>query len=1016
MSARYTDCLLLVIANMHATSVSKAKSSAPKFLSDGGKMGAFMRAHDWESTALGAPHTWPSALKTTLRLLLTNQHPIVMWWGEELIQFYNDAYCDLIGEECHPDSLGHPRGNSLAWELIRSDIEFVMSGNGALRHEDIFLPIIRFGRLEHSQWTYEYSPIEDEHGVQGVFAICEVTKKYKGNEHAMPLSGEESVSTLAHTALLQERDRIDALLERSRDDLAQQVEDWRQLHQMTNRLLQARTLQDQFAAVLETVTGFHQCDLGIISLYDHKKGGLVTRGSIGLAESSLEQIACVSIGVGACGVAFQHAKRVIVEDAEQDPLFEPYRVFAREHGIRAVYSTPFFTSTGESLGVLTVYFRTPRMPNERELRLTDICAGQIALFVTRDQAEQQLHLEQQRSHQMLETLKDGFILLDRDFRVLQINAAGLKMDGRPVSEIVGHNHWEVWPGSEDLPVGKAYKQVMQERKPIKFEHCYNYFGNLAWFDMHAYPHGEGIAVLYRDITEKKRIESELSRIIDESDRRRRLYETVLSNSPDLAYVFDLNHRFIYANEVLLKMWGRSWDNAIGKNCLELGYEPWHAEMHDREIEQVKSTKRPIRGEVPFNGTFGRRIYDYIFVPILGPDGEVEAVAGTTRDVTERKQTEEMLRESNTRKDEFLAMLAHELRNPLAPISAAAELMEMVRLSEEQLKNTSRIIGRQVKHLTGLVDDLLDVSRVTRGLVKINKSPQDFKSIVSSAVEQVRPLIEAQRHHLTLELSAEPAHVSGDEKRLIQILTNLLNNAVKYTPEGGHIHLRMQVDAELISMHIQDNGIGIAPELQSRIFDLFTQADRTSDRSQGGLGIGLALVKSLAELHGGKISCISKGIGQGSEFIVTIPKLQEFGDPIDNRYKVPIVRADKQLRILVVDDNADAARMLAMYLDAFGHAVSIEHDSRRALERARIETPDACILDIGLPDMDGNQLARKLRAQSETANMLLIAVTGYGQEQDRKKTMAAGFDHHMVKPVDAAQLAVLVSVGRHHDCG
>jgi PAS domain S-box-containing protein len=381
---------------------------------------------------------------------------------------------------------------------------------------------------------------------------------------------------------------------------------------------------------------------------------------------------------------------------------------------------------------------------------------------------------------------------------------------------------------------------------------------------------------------------------------------------------------------------------------------------------------------------------------------------------ERAYAEEELREASRRKDEFLAMLAHELRNPLAPISAAAELMELVQLDEAGLKQTSQVISRQVTHMTGLIDDLLDVSRVTRGLVAIDKSPQDLKNIVSNAVEQVRPIMESQHHHLGIDLAPESAHVLGDQKRLVQILTNLLNNAAKYTPAGGNIQLRMEVHDDKVLLHVVDNGIGITPELQARVFDLFAQAERTADRSQGGLGLGLALVKSLAELHGGKVTCLSEGLGKGSCFTVCLPRLAEQNTLPDRRQsKRNVHMASQKLRILVVDDNADVARMLAMLLEATGHDVLVEHESRQGLERARIETPDVCVLDIGLPDMDGNELARRLRAQPETAKAVLIAVTGYGQEQDRKSALAAGFNHHLVKPVDPARLTALLNeIGRY----
>jgi PAS domain S-box-containing protein len=518
-----------------------------------------------------------------------------------------------------------------------------------------------------------------------------------------------------------------------------------------------------------------------------------------------------------------------------------------------------------------------------------------------------------------------------------------------------------------------------------------------------------VAERTRTASERLRNEEALAKVVADSERRRRLYETFLENSPDLAYVFDLSHRFTYANKVLLNMWNCTWEEAIGKNCLELGYEPWHAEMHDREIEQVITTKKFVRGEVPFEGAYGRRVYDYIFVPVLNPDGEVEAIAGTTRDVTERKQAEEALQDANRRKDEFLAMLAHELRNPLAPISAAAEVLDTFALDEKLTKRTSQIISRQVKHMTALVDDLLDVSRVTRGLVTISKNPLDLKSVVYNAVEQVRPFIEAQRHHLLFDLAAETAYVVGDQKRLVQIVTNLLNNAAKYTPEGGEINIRLKVDADMLTLSIEDNGIGIPADLQPRVFDLFTQADRTSDRTQGGLGIGLALVKNLTELHGGKISCFSDGKGKGSQFTVFLPRHLVAQDAaLDMRENLlKTVQSNSPLRILVVDDNADAAQMLALYLEALGHHVLIEHSSKRALACAKLKRPDVCILDIGLPEIDGNELARQLRTEKETAHAFLIAVTGYGQEQDKHNAIAAGFNQHLVKPVDVSKLADLL---------
>jgi PAS domain S-box-containing protein len=355
-----------------------------------------------------------------------------------------------------------------------------------------------------------------------------------------------------------------------------------------------------------------------------------------------------------------------------------------------------------------------------------------------------------------------------------------------------------------------------------------------------------------------------------SNSLRQLYEAILSSTPDLVYVFDLDYRFIYANDVLLTMWGRTAEEALGKTCLELGYEPWHAEMHAREIDQVRDTKQPIRGEVPFEGAFGRRMYEYIFVPVIGSDGRVQAVAGTTRDVTERKEAEVALRDENIRKDEFLAMLAHELRNPLAPIAAASTLLRVRPLDDQRLMHISDVVGRQVRHMTGLVDDLLDVSRVTRGHIALTLEPVDLRTVVAEAAEQVGPLMTARHHLLTINGTQMPMMVNGDHKRLVQVISNLLNNAAKYTPDGGTVAVELLHGASAHVLSVRDSGIGMTQELVAHAFDLFVQGQRTADRSQGGLGIGLALVRKLVELHSGHITARSDGTGHGSTFTVALP--------------------------------------------------------------------------------------------------------------------------------------------------
>ncbi|HSI42947.1 MAG TPA: ATP-binding protein [Methylotenera sp.] len=618
-----------------------------------------------------------------------------------------------------------------------------------------------------------------------------------------------------------------------------------------------------------------------------------------------------------------------------------------------------------------------------------------------------------------------------------LNKSWLDYTGRSIDQEIGLGWTEVVHADDIDNCLKLYEQAFSERKPFSIDYrLLRHDGVYRWVSNNGAPkyaadgsftgyigccldiqeHKDLELALSAKTTALEQSEIELRNNIKESESRKRLYETILSATPDFVYTFEFgedSHRFGYANEGLLKMFGRTYEDTVGKTFLEIGYEPWHAELHNREIDLVRSTKQPLRGEVPFNGTHGRRIYDYIFSPVFNSNGEVEAVAGITRDVTERHNTEEILKrneetllQASQRKDEFLAMLAHELRNPLAPISAATQIMALSNYEEGRVRKFSQVIERQVTHMVGLVDDLLDVSRVTRGLVEIQKSPQDINAVIANSIEQVRPFMDSKNHELRLDLVSDPVFVMGDHKRLVQIISNVLNNAVRYTQEKGQINLEMKVEDNLVVINISDNGIGITAEDQEIIFELFTQAKRSSDRSQGGLGIGLALVQSMLKLHDGTITCFSAGLGQGSQFTITLPL---WAEQIKAQSDIEPVKFEKKksLSIIVVDDNVDAAVTLADLLKLNGHHVAVEHDSKQALKLINEKLPHVCILDIGLPEMDGNELAQHIKANPKMDKTVLIAVTGYGQESDRKKALASGFNHHLVKPVDYDKLLKII---------
>jgi PAS domain S-box-containing protein len=387
--------------------------------------------------------------------------------------------------------------------------------------------------------------------------------------------------------------------------------------------------------------------------------------------------------------------------------------------------------------------------------------------------------------------------------------------------------------------------------------------------------------------------------------------------------------------------------------------------------------------------------------------ERQRVVGIHLDVTERKHAEEALQEVNQRKDEFLAMLAHELRNPLAPIRNAAQIMRVYAKGNAKLEWVRAVIERQSRHLTRLVDDLLDVSRIVRGQIALEQSVVELNDVVRHALETSRPLLRDRRHELTVSIPSEPIQLEADLTRLAQVLANLLINAAKYTPEGGHIWLEAERTANEIAVRVRDTGIGIAPSLLPQVFDLFTQGARTLDRAQGGLGIGLTLVKRIVEMHGGAVEARSAGPGAGSEFIVRLPLLPAVAaaqrlDAMDSS------EADQgeRIRVLVVDDNVDAADSIAMLLSLQGHEVRSVHGAHEALETAQSFHPDLVLLDIGLPGMDGYEVARRLRSQ-RIESMRIVAITGYGQPSDRDRTRAAGFDQHLVKPIDPDMLNVLV---------
>ncbi|MFC5512346.1 ATP-binding protein [Massilia jejuensis] len=744
-----------------------------------------------------------------------------------------------------------------------------------------------------------------------------------------------------------------------------------------------------------------------------------------------------------CKFVLHESDRMIVPDTRLDARFAANPLVTGAPGLRFYAGELLTTPEGVALGTLCVLDLEPRpqgLSPQQQLVLTTMARQvmslielhkavrlQHALLQQQRAVEGQLRRERDRCQRLFDGMGEGFILLDERFHVQQINAGALQLEDRPAEDILGRCQWEVWPGTEQLEVGRQYKRAMAERIAVDFEQHYVFpDGRTCWTEIRVTPIDDGLAVFYRDITERKKAEQALrdsqQQAIDiagQAERERQRVDALLQVVPAGIIVADAGGALVHVNAENRRIWGSHpmstdvdayvewkgwWADGSDKHGRRLAIEEWAmaralaGEAAPRQVIEIES----------FDVPGARRIMLNSGAPIRNDAGEITGAVVAQMDITDRVKAEDALRQADQKKDEFLAMLAHELRNPLAPITSAAAILSGHAVDAATVRRTSAIIARQAKHMTGLIDDLLDVSRVTRGRVDLAITELDIKDVIADAVEQVRPLVEKHQHRLLVRLGPRPAIVLGDRKRLVQVTTNLLSNAAKYTPNGGTIDVWLEVEAASLVITVRDNGIGMTEELIADAFELFSQGKRGLDRSQGGLGIGLALVKSLLHLHGGTVDVRSDGADRGTSFRVRLPVLAPDAQAAVANAPPAAGAAAPRLRIGIVDDNEDAAATLSMFLQAFDHEVSTAHSARHALQHLPAFAPDVCLLDIGLPGMNGFELARALRAAPATREAVLIAITGYAQESDREQARGAGFDELFAKPVDLAALNALLT--------
>lgn len=615
----------------------------------------------------------------------------------------------------------------------------------------------------------------------------------------------------------------------------------------------------------------------------------------------------------------------------------------------------------------------------------------------------------------------GIYLIDADFRIRDVNPTALPVFGN-LSDLIGrdfeetvHLLWDKEFADEvvrifrrTLETGEPYHTLQIDKKRRDRGHTEHYEWQISRILL---PEGGyGVVCYFRDVsasvTDKSAIaesKAELLKLNRQIEQQSVIYNTTLSTITDYVYRLDRAGKFIYANQALLDLWGIKQLPDGGISMPELDYPQPVEEKVLEGVRRVFETKRTVKDQTAYTSPTGaQEFHEFIFNPVFDETGEVDFIIGSSRDISEHKKLELGLKEADRRKDEFLATLAHELRNPLAPIRSGLEIIQRFENGvPAPVKKSLDIIERQTNQLVRLVDDLIDISRITQGKIKLRKERIELKNPIDMAIETCRDTLESNNHQFAVTMPGEPLYIDADPTRVSQIVLNVLNNAAKYTLPGGRISLSVSQENGDALVSVRDSGIGIPKEMLPRVFDLFHQLETVADQARSGLGIGLSVAKELTEMHGGTITAKSEGEGNGSEFIIRFPlsTRQTADSEAPRKPESPTTSATlahEKKRILVVDDNADAAEMLKVLLETEGYQVETVFDAETALRTAPEFQPAACLCDIGLPVMNGFELARRLREMMPES--LLISISGWGQDEDRRRSQEAGFNHHLVKPV------------------
>jgi PAS domain S-box-containing protein len=810
-----------------------------------------------------------------------------------------------------------------------------------------------------------------------------------------------------------------------RDELADELAAMLRLHHVSTRFLQANNLEALFEQLLEATLAETKTDKGTIQLFLPGTRQLRIVAQRGLTPQFVDFFGVIAEGEAACGLAMQQKRRIVVEDVLTSTVFagSPARGVLLAEGIRALQSTPLLSRSGEFLGIISTYFGEPHTPSDRTLRLIDLLARQAADWI-----------EYQRSEAAFRRVNESLALAQR--------AAGggvWDLDVRSGDLYVSPEYRRLYGLSEDYrPTFDGWLSLIDEKDRRRMAEARGslFESGADWNVEFRISHPQrgarwlaGIGRLERDgdgkplrfsginfdITERKEAEEKLRYQLH-------LVRSISASAVESILVVDDKGKVIFVNPEAEDTFGFMFEELYG--------EVLHDKIHYRHadgrplslaqcpLHSVHQSGEPVRNH---EDMFFRKDGTAVHVSCSnGPLDLGDGLMGTVlvaHDITERKRLEaelrqnvERLREADRKKDEFIATLAHELRNPLAPVRNAIEMLKLCPLDEPDFVWSRSLVDEQIKHLVRLVDDLLDVSRITRNRLELKKERISLTEAIHAALDATQTLIAEHGQHLAVALPAETIYLDADAVRLSQVFTNLINNAAKYTPPGGRLRLEADREGASAVVRVVDDGKGIAAEDVARVFEMFFQADRSDHGVQSGLGIGLTLVKSLVELHGGTVEARSAGVGRGSEFIVRLPaplQLPESLDPADATRPPAHCR-----RILIADDYPNAAESLARWLRRCGNNVRTALDGAQALEQAEQFRPEIVLLDLGMPKLNGYEVTRRLRQQPWGDEILIVALTGWGQEEDRRRTREAGFDAHLIKPIKHDEISALLERRRH----